>query len=197
MKENSEITKQALDSLSGRWGLAIGTYLVYAIIIGAVGQIPDVGGVASLILGGPMGVGLAMFTLKLARNQEDARLEQIFDGFKEQFATRLGAYLLMVLYVFLWTLLLIIPGIIAAIAYSQVLYILAEDNEIGAEAALKKSKAMMDGYKMKYFTLSLRFLAWALLCILTLGIGFLWLMPYAYVSYANFYDDIKEQFEAQ
>ena len=193
MKENSEITKQALESLSGRWGLAIGTYLVYAIVVGSVAQIPNGGSVASLILGGPMGVGLAMFSLKIARNQEDAKLEQIFDGFKERFTTKLGAYLLMVLYVFLWTLLLIVPGIIAAISYSQLLFILAEDNEIGAEEALRKSKAMMDGYKMKYFTLSLRFFAWGLLCILTLGIGYLWLIPYAYVSYANFYDDIKSQ----
>ena len=58
--------------------------------------------------------------------------------------------------------------------------------------AIDKSKAMMKGYKLKFFYLQLRFLGWALLCILTLGIGFLWLIPYAYVSMAHFYDDIKD-----
>jgi uncharacterized membrane protein len=51
---------------------------------------------------------------------------------------------------------------------------------------------MMDGYKWKYFCLGLRFIGWALLCVLTLGIGFLWLSPYIQVSYAKFYEDLKK-----
>ena len=70
-------------------------------------------------------------------------------------------------------------------------YILADDNSIGAMDAMDKSKKMMDGYKWKSFCLGLRFFGWSLLCILTLGIGFLWLMPYAQVSMAKFYDDVK------
>jgi uncharacterized membrane protein len=97
----------------------------------------------------------------------------------------------MILFILLWTLLLIIPGIIAAISYSMTFYILADDNSIGAMDAIDKSKKMMDGYKWKCFCLGLRFLGWALLCILTLGIGFLWLMPYMQVSMAKFYDDVK------
>ena len=97
----------------------------------------------------------------------------------------------MVVFVFLWALLLIIPGIIAAIAYSQTFYILAEDDTIGSMDALRKSKEMMIGYKWKYFCLGLRFIGWALLCVLTLGIGFLWLSPYIQVSYAKFYEDLK------
>ena len=57
--------------------------------------------------------------------------------------------------------------------------------------ALRKSKEMMDGYKWKYFCLGLRFIGWALLCVLTLGIGILWLSPYVQVSYAKFYEDVK------
>ncbi|GHT57847.1 hypothetical protein FACS18945_2990 [Bacteroidia bacterium] len=90
-----------------------------------------------------------------------------------------------------WSLLLIIPGIIAAISYSMTFYIIADDPAISAMDAINKSKKMMYGYKMKYFCLSLRFLGWALLCILTLGIGFLWLMPYIQVTFAKFYDDLK------
>ena len=98
----------------------------------------------------------------------------------------------MLLFTFLWTLLLIIPGIIAVLSYSMTFYILADDNSIGAMEAIDKSKKMMDGYKWKYFCLGLRFIGWSLLCILTLGIGFLWLLPYMQVSVVKFYDDIKE-----
>ena len=145
--------------------------------------------IALLIISGPMALGIAVFSLSISRKQ-DAKLEQIFQGFNN-FGTALGAYLLMGLFTFLWTLLLIIPGIIAAISYSMTFYILADDNSIGAMDAINKSNKMMDGYKWKYFCLGLRFFGWALLCILTLGIGFLWLVPYMHVSMAKFYDDIK------
>lgn len=98
----------------------------------------------------------------------------------------------MILYVLLWTLLLIVPGIIAALGYSMTFYILADEPELKAEEALRKSKAMMDGYKLKLFYLDLRFFLLAFLCILTLGIGFLWLIPYVNVTTALFYEDIKE-----
>ncbi len=189
MKENKELMAEARASLSGNWGLAIGTFLVYTIIIASLQVIPVVGGVLGLFIAGPMAVGISMFSLSLSRG-ENARLEQIFEGFRN-YGTVLGAYLLMVLFIFLWMLLLIIPGIIASIAYSQTFYILAEDDTIGSMDALRKSKEMMNGYKWKYFCLVLRFIGWFLLCILTFGIGFLWLSPYIQVSYAKFYEDLK------
>jgi uncharacterized membrane protein len=191
--ENVVLMKMARESLKGKWGLAIGTFVVYILIIGAIQaatQFFPFAGLLSLIISGPMAVGLAIFSINISRNQ-DARLEQIFQGFSN-FGTSLGAYLLMVLFILLWTILLIIPGIIAALSYSMTFYILADDNSIGAMDAIDKSKKMMDGYKWKYFCLGLRFLGWALLCILTLGIGFLWLFPYMQVSVAKFYDDIKD-----
>ena len=190
VKENTELMAEARESLSGNWGLAIATFLVYGIIISIFQVIPTVGPVLVLFIAGPMLVGISMFSLSLSRG-ENARLEQIFEGFKN-YGTVLGAYLLMVVLILLWMLLLIIPGIIAAIAYSQTFYILAEDDAISSMDALKKSKEMMDGYKWKYFCLCLRFIGWALLCILTLGIGFLWLSPYIQISYAKFYEDIKK-----
>jgi len=189
VKENKELMAEARESLSGNWGLAIATFLVYGIIISIFQVIPTVGPVLVLFIAGPMLVGISMFSLSLSRG-ENARLEQIFEGFKN-YGTVLGVYLLMVVLILLWMLLLIIPGIIAAIAYSQTFYILAEDDAISSMDALKKSKEMMDGYKWKYFCLGLRFIGWALLCILTLGIGFLWLSPYIQISYAKFYEDIK------
>jgi uncharacterized membrane protein len=190
--ENTELMADAREALSDKWGLAIGTLVVYWIIVGGINAIPGIGSLASLILSGPFAIGLAIFSLNLSRRKE-AKLEQIFDGF-QNFGNAVGAYILMVLIVFLWMLLLIVPGIIAAISYSQVFFIIAEDKDIGPMDALKKSRDMMDGYKMKYFEMSLRFLGWGILCLFTLGIGFLWLGPYAQVSYANFHDDINDNY---
>ena len=187
--ENVVLMQMARESLKGKWGLAIGTFVVYLLISVVLQMITIVGPIASLIISGPFALGLAVFGLSISRNQ-DAKLEQIFQGFSN-FGTALGAYLLIILFFLLWMILLIIPGIIAAISYSMTFYILADDNSIGAMDAIDKSKKMMDDYKWKYFCLCLRFLGWALLCILTLGIGLLWLMPYMQVTMAKFYDDVK------
>jgi uncharacterized membrane protein len=191
--ENVILMKMARESLKGKWGLAIGTFVVYMLILGCV-QSParffPPSGLLSLIIGGPMAVGIAIFSLSLSRNQ-DAEIGQIFKGFLN-FGTALGAYLLMVLFVFLWSLLLVIPGIIAALSYSMTFYILADDPSIGAKQALDKSKMMMNGYKWKYFCLLFRFFGWFILCILTCGVGFLWLIPYINISTAKFYDDVKD-----
>ena len=190
--ENLVLMQMARKSLKDKWGLAIGTFVVYMLIIGAIQTTTEffpLVGLLLLAISGPMALGIAIFSINISRNQ-DARLEQIFQGFNN-FNTSLGAYLLMLLFTFLWTLLLIIPGIIAALSYSMTFYILADDNSIGAMEAINKSKKMMNGYKWKYFCLGLRFIGWSLLCILTLGIGFLWLLPYMQVSMVKFYDDIK------
>jgi uncharacterized membrane protein len=180
---------QAREALKGKWGLAIGTFLIQSIIVSVAGSISIPLNLAGLIIGGPFALGAAFFSLSIARNQE-ARLEMIFQGFKH-FTTALVAYLLMMLYVLLWTLLLIVPGIIAALSYAMTWYIIADDPTIRAEDALKKSKTMMDGHKLKLFYLGLRFFLLGLLCILTLGIGFLWLVPFMHVTMAKFYGDVK------
>ena len=189
--ENTDLMQSARESLKGKWGLAIATFIIYSIILGAAGSIRSPGSLISLLIGGPFALGAATFSLNLSRGQ-DARLEQIFQGFN-RFGTSLGAYLLMLLYVLLWTLLLIIPGIIAALSYSMTFYILSDDQTIKAEDALKKSKAMMDGYKLKLFYLGLWFFLLSLGCILTLGIGFFWLIPFVHISMAKFYDDVKSK----
>jgi uncharacterized membrane protein len=190
--ENKDLMAQARASLSGKWDIAVCTTLVYALISGMCGAysvIPLGGFAVALLVAGPLRLGFAMFFLGLSRG-EDVAIEHLFKGFN-RFGTALAAYLLMLVFILLWMLLLIVPGIIAAISYSQVFYIIADNPEIDAMDALSKSKKMMYGYKWKYFCLGLRFVGWVLLCILTLGIGFLWLMPYMYTSFAKFYDDLK------
>ncbi len=185
---NRDLMAQARESLKGQWGLAIVAFVIFEIIQIAVQMIPGTGAVGIYIIGGPMSLGFTIFALSLSRNQTP-RLSQIFEGF-QKFGVALGAYLLIMLFVFLWLLLLIIPGIIAGYAYSQTYFIIAEDPTIGPLQAIRKSKAMMCGNKWKLFCLHLRFLGWIFVCILTLGIGFLWLGPYMIISLAKFYDDL-------
>ena len=190
IRPNSDLLQEAKESLSGRWGLAIGGFLLGGVITGVAQNIPGIGIVISLIITGPMMLGLATFAQSYARKDQEPELDQIFSGFNN-FGTALGAYLLMVLYVFLWFLLLIVPGIIAALSYSQIFFIIADNPTISVSDALKESKEMMEGHKMKLFLLGFNFIGWIFLCILTLGIGFLWLMPWIRVSYANFYNEIN------
>jgi uncharacterized membrane protein len=187
--DNPSLMRSARESLKGKWALAVGTFFIYALLVAGPGSVEHRGSILTLILGGPFALGAAIFSLSVARGKE-ARVEQIFQGFTH-FSNALVAYLLILLYVFLWALLLIVPGIIAALGYSMTFYIMADDPQLQPQDALKKSKTMMNGYKMKLFLLDLRFFLLALLCILTLGIGFLWLIPYYHVTMAKFYDDLK------
>jgi uncharacterized membrane protein len=193
--DNLTLMRASREALRGKWGIAILTFFIYALLTTTSGTMRTHGSfltissTLTLIIAGPLALGAAIFSLSISRGKE-ARLEVIFLGFNN-FGTALVTYLLLLLYIFLWTLLLIVPGIIAALGYSLTFYILADDPNIKPQDALKKSKSMMDGYKEKLFYLSLRFLLLAILCILTLGIGFLWLIPYVHVTMAKFYDDVK------
>lgn len=185
---NDALMKSAREALKGKWTLAVLTYLVYIIIAGISGAFGW--GLLGLVIGGPLYLGIAIFSLNIARGKE-AKIEQIFDGF-QRFSTSFIAYILMFIFIFLWMLLLIIPGIIAAISYSMTFFIIADDPGISPMDALSKSKKMMDGHKMRFFGLYLIFFLLTLLSALTLFIGLLWLMPFMYVTFAKFYEDIKD-----
>ena len=184
--ENGELMAQARNSLRGKWWPVIGTQMVFILVSAAAGSIPIIG---PFLLQPPLWLGWIYFNLTLAR-QQPADLSQIFEGFKK-FGPSVLANFLISVFVLLWMLLLIIPGIIAAFSYAMTFYVIAEDEPIGPLEAIAKSKAMMQGNKWKLFCLQCRFFGWFLVCILTIGIGFLWLIPYMTVSQARFYDDVK------
>lgn len=195
---------QAREVLSGKWGIAIIAFVIYEVAVmllsfasnGAfnflLGKTISASLLSTLVLyfvSGPLVLGVTFFYLSISRNNP-VKISDLLIGFN-RIIVAASTYLLMVLFIMLWAILLIIPGIIAALSYSQAFFILADNNSISAMDALKKSKEMMNGNKWKFFCLGLRFIGWMLLCIPTLGIGFLWLFPYMSVSYAKFYDDVK------
>jgi uncharacterized membrane protein len=234
---NRDLMGKALASLRGRWAVAVGATLLYQLVING-GQVvlPRHGHlfvqmsaslayvVFILLICGPLLVGWNRFFLKMAR-RESPDLGRLFDGFK-MFGKAAGTYLLMSLYLCLWSLWVAIPGFVAALtvplihrtpalgvvivpllvalglfsmvpviratlAYSQIFFILSDHPGIRAMEAINRSKQMMDGFKWKKFCLGWRFLGWALLSILTCGIGGLWLFPYIMTANAHFYEDIR------
>jgi len=192
---NKSIMAEARGSLSGKWGVAVAVSVIYFAINAGVGAIPVAGWIASLIIAGPLAVGFYRFFLTLIKG-EKPELGILFDGFSI-FSTSFKAYLLMVLFILLWLLLLIVPGIIAAISYSMTFFIIADQENITATEALSKSKSMMQGNKMRFFLLACRFIGWFIVGILTAGIGFLWIGPYYIASSAIFYEDLKKSGQTQ
>ncbi len=116
----------------------------------------------------------------------------LFDGFSS-FGKNFVTYLLVVLFTYLWSLLLIIPGIIKSLSYSMTFYILTDNPNLTAREAITESRKMMNGYKGKLLLLGLSFIGWAILATLSLGIGYLWLIPYMQLTMAHFYQDIKDR----
>ncbi len=137
------------------------------------------------LLSGALGIGLCVFHITFARKGE-AELPLIFDGFK-QFIQSIIAGILMSIIVTLGLIFFIIPGIILSLGLSQTYYIMADKPGTKAIDAMKQSWEMTKGYKVQLFSMSVSFIPWAFLCIFTCGIGFLWLMPYMYVSFSHFY----------
>jgi uncharacterized membrane protein len=167
MKENAELRALARTQLKGAWFAAIGTVLVFSIMLG----ISSLTVVGPLVSGGPLFLGYTGYFLKKSRG-EDAKLENLFDGFK-QFKSSFLLYILQCLFIALWSCLLIIPGIVKCLSYSMAFYILKDNPGIGSSEAITQSRRMMVGYKGRLFGLCLSFIGWALLCCLSFGIGFL------------------------
>jgi len=143
---------------------------------------------AHFILGGVIQLGYCKFLLK----QHDDRDPEFNDLFSEfgRFGTGFAQNFLRNLYITLWSLLLIIPGIIKALSYAMTPYILAENPGMGANEAITRSRELMDGYKADLFVLRLTFLGWDILAALTLNIGYLWLNPYKNAAEAAFYREL-------
>ncbi len=124
--------------------------------------------------------------LKMSRTPNPVSFGDFFAGFA-YWLRAIGAALWRRLWTYLWTLLFVIPGIVKAISYSQTDYIVAEFPHVPVIQALDISKKITRGYKGELFVLYLSFLGWDLLCVLTLGIASLWVVPYQTMTCVNAY----------
>lgn len=219
----------ARQALSGRWGVAVLTGFLAALLGGTMAssggsggggssvgssagefiqssgghyEIPDfvwtaliifgtllsIYALVCFIIGGTVQLGYAKFNLALI-DHKDAQVSDLFSQF-HRFGDGFLLSLLTAIFVTLWTLLLIIPGIIAGYSYAMAPYILYEHPGLRPMDAIKASKELMRGNKWRLFCLELSFFGWALLSALTLGIGTFWLRPYEEAAQASFYRQI-------
>ncbi|MBR4898826.1 MAG: DUF975 family protein [Prevotella sp.] len=193
---------RAIASLSGKWGTCALAVLIYCLIIYAGSFISLLtvgdsafGSVINIIWSlacVPLSWGLTVYFLDISR-QNNPQYSQLFDGYKD-FLRIILTYLCFGIAIGIGFLLLIVPGIIIALMFSQAPFILKDKPELSAIEVLSKSADMMKGHKMDLFLLGLSFIGWGILAMLTLGLGFFLLIPYMYTTFAHFYDDLKKEY---
>ena len=187
----AELKAQAREQLRGKvWMFFLVTLIVYAITF-ALACIPVAGVIATYIITPPLSVGMVMIYLDVTYG-DNIDLAKLFKGFN-MMGKSIALFLLMIIFIWLWSLLLIIPGIIKSYSYSMAFYILAENPDMTAREALNESKLIMDGHKWELFVLQLSFILWILLCVVTCGIAMIYVLPYMQLTYTNFYHNIKRQ----
>ncbi len=165
---------------------------VFLISLGIVLVIFTIAFIVSLaytFFGGIIETGYYKYNLELV-DYGDPGFNHLF-GYFPRWKTLGLCALLRTLYITLWTLLFIIPGIIATYNYAMTPFILAEDPTVGPNEAIERSKRLMYGHRWELFCLNFSFIGWHLLCILSCGIGYIWLTPYRYAALAEFYREIS------
>ena len=216
MKTNQEYKNAALAVLNGNWApVVVATIVMYLISFVVKLNVQPLTALAdpesqmtlffvvfvgtmlvSSFVSVPVSVGYYNSLNKLYLDGDDKVTANMFKIGFERVLRYVGGMLLMGIYVFFWMLFLVIPGIIMAIAYSLTPFILKDYPELSVGQAIQMSEKMMRGHKMRYFLLTLSFIGWGLLGILTLGIGYIWLIPYMYTTTAAFYQDVKNEYIA-
>ena len=183
-----DFRREAWSKLSGRWGQMIGITVVYGLILGLASAIPTVGSIINLLIAGPISIGYMAIALKIIR-AEEAKLEGLFDYFHHYGNTTI-LYITNGIFIALWSLLFVIPGIVKTYAYSMSYYIMADNPDMKASEASEASMRMMQGNKWRLFCLHFSFIGWMFLSIFTFGILLLWVVPYMQEADAAFYQSL-------
>ena len=187
---NLQLMRDARRDLAPHWGLGVLVAFVYVLIIGVPSSIfPDGKGIVSLVLAGPLAVGVAYFSFAVIRG-EMPHFFQLFEGFNV-FGKSFLANLCYTILVIVGFVLLIIPGIIVGLALSMTFFVMADRPELSFSECLNESWSLTSGYRFKLLGLNLRFIPWYLLGILCLGVGVLLVIPWYYVTLARFYEELK------
>ncbi len=202
MKRAKDFRNAAWKDMKGSWGTLALIYFLYTIILGALGAVNGLNAlrivflsvlsiaasVAVLLLSGPFNLGIHISALDVSRKQP-VSVGSLFEGFKS-FGDSLALHILNAIFTFLWSLLLVIPGIIKAYSYSMGYFILADRPDLSGNQARKRSMYLMKGHKWQLFCLDFSFIGWYLLSLLTLGILAFWVYPYHMTARAEFYNEL-------
>lgn len=147
----------------------------------------------SILLMGPLSYGLAYVFVRLNRCSDGVELGDLFKGFTTDFGGTLLIGLMTSIFTALWSLLLVIPGIVKAYAYSMAQYVKIDHPEYDWRQCMKESQRLMTGYKGKLFMLDLSFIGWIIVGALCLGVGTLWVTTYQNAAHAVFYEKLLSE----
>lgn len=192
MKTFNELKASAKTQIKGKIGILFAMFLIVIGISVVSTLVPVFGTIAYFVIGSAFALGGTFVFLKIAKG-ETVSVGNIFYGFEDLW-TAIKAQFFTTLFVWLWSLLLIIPGIIKAFSYSMTFFILAENKGMSVLEAITLSRKMMDGHKMDLFLLFLSFIGWFILTAITFGIAGIWVYPYFYATFSNFYLSVKEDY---
>ena len=192
--DRAKLKEKAKQQIKGKIGILFVIALIMAVVTAVanfiLGLIPVVGNLVATIIVTPA------FALSLVRvymtvcNGAKPEAKDAFCGF-DDFWSAFKVIFLVGLFTFLWSLLFIVPGIVKGYSYSMATCVLAENKGKSALACINESKAMTQGHKMDLFVLDLSFIGWMLLGSITLGIAYIWVLPYMNATHINAYNSLK------
>ena len=180
-----------------KWLMAVLVCLIISVVTGLVGVIPGVGALATLVIAGPVNYAYHAMFLKQARNNQPMNLEDLVKGFTGDFLQNFLIGLMSSIFIALWSMLLVVPGIIKTYAYSMAYFIKIDNPTYTWKQCIDQSKDMMKGHKMDLFVQDLSFIGWLIVGSLCLGVGTLWVMPYMQATRAHFYQELAREYRTR
>lgn len=218
MKTNQEYKNAALAALKGNWAPFVVAMIVLMAVMyviagpymfayqAALGMNPIavspvfvlVAGIVYLLemplLVMPLNLGFAYASNRLLVEGDNRAVGNLFRDSFGSWGRKVWGMFLVAFFTSLWSLLLVVPGLIKYYAYSLTPYILIDNPELSANQAIDLSVKMMKGHKFDLFFLHLSFIGWIFLSIFTFGIGLLWVLPYMMTAQAAFYQDVRKEY---
>lgn len=193
MKSRQEIKELAKQAFSAHYWPAVGVTVLVVLFLSACSGFTL--GIGALILTGPTMAGMNYFFTQLFQGLGDrVDVGTPFSVGFQNFCRKMGGYLWMMLFTWLWSLLFMIPGIIKAYSYAMTPYILGDCPNVRAKDALKLSMRIMQGHKWELFVFELSFIGWSILSAFTLGLlEIFYVGPYMYTALAGYYLEVREE----
>lgn len=187
MKTRVEIKEESKQILKENYSVALLSFVLYGLLSAvAAGVVVGIGGLLML----PLGVGMNLVYLMLWKHENPSIDVMFSSAFQQNYGRKLGGMLLVALYTWLWSLLLVIPGIVKGYSYAATTYILGRYTNVTADNAIKISMRIMNGHKMDLFIMQLSFIGWQLLGVLTFGLlNIFWVTPYQNIATAGCFDE--------
>lgn len=195
---NAELKQKARAQLGGKifgtgWLCAVLVMLLQSAVVGIGNRGRGVGLAVLLLVGGPLSCSAARMFLKQSADGRPMDLHDLAAGFTEDFSGSFLLNLMQSIFIVLWSLLLVVPGIVKALGWSMSFYVRAEHPDYTWRQCLDASAALTGGYKGEIFLLHLSFIGWYIVGALCLGVGTLWVQAYVQATMTQCYHWLKAQ----